>query len=510
VTTRSLSAVRIVLLGVILGGALGARWYRIGHQSFWTDEFLSLEVSAGHGYEHLDEPQGRFLPNPEWLTDIHLAGGWGEMLDSFRRSTHPPLYFCLLRIWRELSPSDSDVSLRSLSAILSMIAILFAFDAARWWHGTKAALWAAAILAVAAPQIEYAQEARGYSLLIATMMACCAALARIETLGFSRRRAVALALAAVAMLLTHYLGAALLGAMIIYAAFRLAGDPRRRVIGILLGSFGFVAIIWGPMLYAQLHAFSHNLSWMIEPRQGLWARTMERLCSLPLRFFIRPATNPGPIAYLSVVLLLLPALLIRKHPQMLIWCLILWINVLVILVGDVARSALALGMMRYTLPAAAAANMIAACAGLALPARYRQLIPAAMVLGGLMALPLSYDRTGPDWREFAGYLDNKCKGDSIVVIYREPYSDGSIGVWDVGLSRYEQSRNRAIVILSKPADSGLLATLRRRGPIDLISISTPADTILPGCTVLQAEAFPYVGSCTRVDFRPSSVSVLTH
>ena len=278
---------------------------------------------------------------------------------------------------------------------MSLLAILFAFDAARWWHGMSAALWGAAILAFAAPQIAYAQETRGYTMLLAAMMACCAMLARMEMLGYSRRRVVGLFLAALAMLLTHYLGAALLLAMILYAALRFAGDLRRKTIGVLLLSLLIALVIWAPMLVEQLHSFSKNLSWMVEPTDGRWIRLLDRLATLPLRFFIQPATNPGPAAYGGVVLLILPALLLRKHPQMLIWCLILWINVVVMVIGDAARSAQALSILRYTLPAAAAAAMLAACAGQALPRRFRHVIPAVIVLGCCMSLPLSYNRDGP-------------------------------------------------------------------------------------------------------------------
>ena len=136
------------------------------------------------------------------------------------------------------------------------------------------------------------------------------------------------------------------------------------------------------------------------------------------------------------------------------------------------------------------------------------MIPAVIVLGCCMSLPLSYNRDGPDWREFAGYLDNTCKDDPVVLLYREPYADGSIGIWDVGLSHYERSQNRSLVILTKPADGALLASLRTRGPIDIVSISSPPDEILPGCTVLQSETFPYVGSCTRVEFKGESQSAM--
>ena len=130
-------------------------------------------------------------------------------------------------------------------------------------------------------------------MLVAAMMACCAMLARIETLGFSRRRAITLMLAALAMLLTHYLGAAILLAMILYAALRLTGDLRRRVIGILVASLLIALLAWGPMLYEQLHMFSKiSRGWSSRRMDGgfAWRSDWERCRCGSLS--IRP-TTPG-------------------------------------------------------------------------------------------------------------------------------------------------------------------------------------------------------------------------
>src|SRR6185437_6029608 len=145
----------LVLLGAILIAAAVARWHKIDSASFWIDEFLSLEVSSGHGYEHRDFPQGvLFTPSPG-LTGHDADGSWKNLFTSLRRTNHPPLYFCTLRIWESLLNSDSDLAIRSLSALFSLLAIVLAFDAARLLHGTRSALFAAIVMALAAPQIQF-------------------------------------------------------------------------------------------------------------------------------------------------------------------------------------------------------------------------------------------------------------------------------------------------------------------------------------------------------------------
>src|SRR5690348_16640130 len=117
VTDRSsLRLGHLIVLLLILCAAIAVRWYRISSASFWTDEFLSLEVSSGHGYDRLNLPRGVILDSPASVTDLRSAGSWPQMVMSLRGSTHPPLYFCVLRLWRELLHSDSDAAVRSLSA----------------------------------------------------------------------------------------------------------------------------------------------------------------------------------------------------------------------------------------------------------------------------------------------------------------------------------------------------------------------------------------------------------
>src|SRR4029079_2332328 len=130
--------------------------------SLWTDEILSLEVSSGVAWRYVQPPRNLLLDPNTTLAALRADGGWSELVRSLRHSGHPPLYFATLRLWRQLLATDDDAALRSLSALCSMLIVLFAFDAVRQLHHTRAALWAAALLTFNALQIQYAQETRGY------------------------------------------------------------------------------------------------------------------------------------------------------------------------------------------------------------------------------------------------------------------------------------------------------------------------------------------------------------
>jgi uncharacterized membrane protein len=498
----------VVILALVLCAAVAVRWYRIGSASFWTDEFLSLEVSTGHGYDRLNLPRGVILDSPASVTDLRNAGSWSQMLASLHGSTHPPLYFIVLRLWRELLHSDSDTAVRSLSAVLSVLAVLLAFDAARLLHGTTTALWAAAVLALANPQIEFAQEARGYAMLVALMLACCDAIARIERLGPSRRRLLALGLCAAAMLLTHYLAFAIVAALAIYAALRLSAASRRATLIAFAASTSFVLIVWGPMMWSQSHRFSQNLGWMYEPRDGHVWHTLDRLAGLPLRLFFNPGLHPGPVVYGGAVLFVLPALLMRRRPDLLLWYLLFVALVLVVTLGDLVRSTVALGIPRYTIAAAAAANVLVAVLATSVRGRWRHLVPMVPVLGCALALPLAYERDKPDWRAAAQYLDRDCRTDSTIVFFPKDGADWYAGMLEVGVSHYAGAASgRPIVILQQPADARLLRDLAARGgTIDVISGSAPPGKILPGCIVRSQALFPFIGSCARVQVPPAAVT----
>jgi mannosyltransferase len=126
-----------VWLSAILAVGLLLRVIHLGRESLWLDEATSW----------------RFAQLP-----LHTP--WLEVLD-----TNPPLYYSLQRLW--LVFGDSEAALRSLSAIFGVIAIALIYVLGRQVAGARTGLFAAALMATSALQIEYSQEARAYELLTA-------------------------------------------------------------------------------------------------------------------------------------------------------------------------------------------------------------------------------------------------------------------------------------------------------------------------------------------------------
>lgn len=502
-TATGIRAIHWSLLTLILSAALLVRLWDIGHESFWGDEFLSAEVSAGHGYEHRDWPTDRLLPPQRDMLGIAAAGLWSATWDALQRSTHPPIYFLILRLWRELGKFDDDASLRMLSAIFSVGCVAVAFDAVRvLQRSTVAGLWAAAVLAAANVQVQFAQEARGYALLILFMLLACDALARIERFGISRPRLVGLILASVGMLLTHYMAGVICLLLAIYAGVQLRSLARKQVWLSLLVAVMFSLAVWGPSMLVQIETVHDRLGWLVQQPAG--QTTLRRLLAWPIGTLVHPGWRPGGECYGAAILFLLPLLMIRKYPSLRLWTLLLFGQLAVVALSDGFGQTAALNFPRYTLPAATAAAILIPLMVLQLPHhRLIRFAPAVVVLACVLGLPLSYEHNKPDYRKMARFIEHDCAGDSVIVFTSiQPNSETSMLA--VALSRYADESKRRIVVTDDSANALKIAPTFSAGVVDIVTDALSAQAVIPHSTVIGTGFFPGIGSCTRVRVSGSS------
>jgi mannosyltransferase len=132
----------LVLLGVTGAGAL-LRFARIGDKSLWIDEAFTVWVAR--------QPIGDL-----WRTTVDL-------------DFHPPLYYLAMHGW--LTFGDDEATLRSLSAVLSVLSLPVVYLIGERLGGRGLGLLSCALLALSPLQVVYAQQARMYAL-----MTFCAAL----------------------------------------------------------------------------------------------------------------------------------------------------------------------------------------------------------------------------------------------------------------------------------------------------------------------------------------------
>src|SRR5438067_13785559 len=96
-----------VLVGVTALAA-AARWFRMNARGRWYDEAVSVH---------------------------QLSRSFGEILRAAGLDTQPPLYYWTLKAWGAVFGA-SELSLRSLSAVAGMMAVLLTFLIGRRLFGT--------------------------------------------------------------------------------------------------------------------------------------------------------------------------------------------------------------------------------------------------------------------------------------------------------------------------------------------------------------------------------------
>ena len=177
----------------------------------------------------------------EAFTPVHvLHAGLGETLRAVSHTENtPPLWYVLIWGWSR-SWGNGEVALRSLSALAGVATVPVAWGIGRELAGRRAALVAAALLAVNPLFVWYSQEARAYSLF--TLLAALALLCFLRALREpSPKRLAAFAVAGALALLTHYFAVFLLVPMCVWLL--LAGYRERRYAALpAVGAVGVLGV----------------------------------------------------------------------------------------------------------------------------------------------------------------------------------------------------------------------------------------------------------------------------
>jgi len=244
-----------LLMGLTVLGAV-LRFATISSQSFWLDEALA----AGH---------------------LHLS--FGAMLSSIgHNEPNPPLFFVLAWPWTRVF-GTSEAGIRSLSVVAGTALIPITYLCGRELVSRRAALVAAAFVAVSPFMIWYSQEAREYMLL--------ATFGAVSFLFFarfwhqqSRSNLVWWTVFSALALLTHYFAAFLIAPEAIGLLYR----SRTRASIVALACLVAVELALLPHFVG--HA-SHPLGWI-----GLFPLSV-RLKQVPVAFALGALYQSPAVTY---------------------------------------------------------------------------------------------------------------------------------------------------------------------------------------------------------------------
>ncbi len=201
----------------------------------------------------------RFVaPSPLWLDEaltVNIAQlSFEQSVEALRHDGHPALYYLLLGWWIDVV-GESDLAVRSLSAVFSLLTVWVLHRISIRQGSTTAQV--TLLVAAASPfLIRYATEARMYALL--TLLCCVAWLCTERAIErASAFRLALLALAVAALVHTHYWSLWLVGAALTVAAANAAvrnGNARtvavRIAAAILAGSA--TLLVWSSVFWEQL------------------------------------------------------------------------------------------------------------------------------------------------------------------------------------------------------------------------------------------------------------------
>ncbi|MGF1519197.1 MAG: glycosyltransferase family 39 protein [Nodosilinea sp.] len=177
------SSLKGLLVGLILLGIF-FRFANLDKKIYWHDEaYTSLHLS-GYSVQEMDQRlfNGQLLTVDDIqqfqrLSPTKTVADTVALLATYD-AQHPPLYYVLARLWASLF-GDSVSSIRGVSALLSLLALSFAY----WlgWELFQSSVTASiltGLIAISPFHILYAQEAREYGLWTVMILFSCAALLR--------------------------------------------------------------------------------------------------------------------------------------------------------------------------------------------------------------------------------------------------------------------------------------------------------------------------------------------
>ena len=243
---RSLTSAWVAVpvgLGALVAVSLLLRTTELGI-GLWIDEGLSVGIA--------DRPLG----------DIPLA---------LREDGSPPLYYMLLHFWLGLA-GESEAGVRGLSLLFGLMAIPAAWWAGKViWENTRAAWFAAILMAFNPFLAQYSQEARMYSLVALLAIPATACFLRAYALDTPKRRPwiAGFAVSTAVALYTHnwpifFTASAAIAWAVLW---KLAPGWRRRelVRDGLLG-FGGALVLYLPWVPTTLYQAAHTgAPWSDQP-----------------------------------------------------------------------------------------------------------------------------------------------------------------------------------------------------------------------------------------------------
>ena len=370
----------IVAFLLILAVGAVLRFHRLGAESLWLDEAVSLEIAQ----ESL-----------------------GDIVHDTTDDVHPPLYYFALHYWM-LPFGHSEAAMRSLSAVLGVLVIGAVSRLSTTLFDPVTGLVAALFVALSTFHVGLAQEARMYTLLALASVLSMESFARlVEPHALSRWAAAGYVVATTAALYTHNYGWFVVVAQGLYLA------------GLAIASREAYLQVWRRAFFAQAVVVLLYLPWLerffeqvLRVRQGFWILPGSPLSLL--KAFTQYAGSTE-LAWALLPLALLPIVFGRERRQT--GLLVVWMAGLVLLPFLISRLASPIFLPKYTIAGSVAVLLLAARGVTLLPKKAVQ-VAAVVAVAGLSIAPLGayYGTVHKErWRDLVAAVDSRARSGDLVL-----------------------------------------------------------------------------------------------
>jgi protein-S-isoprenylcysteine O-methyltransferase Ste14 len=249
---------RLLVAVIVLAAVL--RFIRLGAQSLWVDEILTLIVAT---------------PKPGFPL--------GQLL---LHNIHGPVHTFVVALMRQIS--ENDAWLRLPSAVAGVISVPLLFLWVRPRFGSRVALWSAFLLAVNPLHLHYSQELRNYAFAVCFVLASCVLLDGLCA-RWSVARAAAFAVSVAAAVLCNF--SACFAFVVQAAVFVKSSAARGRALARWVLITAMVVLMTSPWIYrVTTYVDFGKLATPVEPgalatSQRLRGDTTFRWEAIPYTFF---------------------------------------------------------------------------------------------------------------------------------------------------------------------------------------------------------------------------------
>jgi mannosyltransferase len=265
-----------ILAALVVGLAL--RFVHLGSAPLWFDEVLTAD----------------------WV-----ARPWREMLALCLADNHPPLYFVVVKLVRDLL-GDTPWVLRLPSAVIGAVAIPLAAATAATLADRRAGRWAAWFAALSPFLVHHGQEARMYALVGTLAAANLLALARFTT-GRAARLGALFAVTAAGLAATHYYTVFYLGGAVLAAVAARPRELRAWLPAAAVASAASTgALLTAALLARHQGGGSYEFGWFVLPGT-LWS-LVSGYAFLPDTFALHAEGSRAALRHVPVALAAAPAL----------------------------------------------------------------------------------------------------------------------------------------------------------------------------------------------------------